>query len=216
MSGCLYIVIIVNIVIMSSKKDRSFAVELVVNDPRLYMESLYLSEIHEVLGKFMKLGPSDIDGLAPIGAAPKCFEVRVKDMETWQRKKVDNMFGIIFPLSTGKSVKVFKAYEELTSVIVKGVPLGWEDDRINMIFSWYGDVRKVEETKWRTNDKIAESGTYARAGVVNGSVRVLIRLNKSIPSSLTIDNRRIEVYYRSQELSCYKCGKPHTRQECRV
>ena len=144
---------------MSRKKDRSFAIELCVNDPRMYRESLYLFEIHEVLGKFMKLEPSDIDGLAPIGAAPKCYEVRVKDMDTWQSKQVDSMFGIRFPLSSGKTVKVFKAYEELTSVIVKGVPLGWEDDRINKIFSWYGDVRKVEETKWRATENIKESGT---------------------------------------------------------
>ena len=83
-----------------------------------------------------------------------------------------------------------------------------------MIFSLYGDVKRVEENKWIKNTYIQGSETYE--GIHNGSWRILIRLRKSIPSALTIDKRRIEIHYRNQGLSCFKCGNAHLRKDCTV
>ena len=196
------------------RKNRIFNIELCTRDPRPNRDSLYLYEIKEVLERFMKLSPMDISGLAPVGYVPQVYEVRVKDLDTWQRKGIDNLFGIAFPLSTGKVVKTFKAFEEYTSIVVKGVPMSWYEERLQMIFSSYGDVKRIEENKWIKNTYIQGSETYE--GIHNGSWRILLRLRKSIPSSLTIDKRRIEIHYRNQELSCFKCGNAHLRKDCTV
>ena len=50
----------------------------------------------------------------------------------------------------------------------------------------------------------------------NGIVKIRMRLKKSIPSSLSIDGERVEVYHRGQVRTCYNCGGGHIKANCDV
>ena len=173
-------------------------------------EILYLNEIHEVL-RFLKLSPLDIDGMQPGG---KRWEIRVKSMQIWQDKCLDGIFGAYLPLASGKRVLITKAYEELNEIIVKKVPMSWEDSRLIKIFSWYGDFRNVKVELWRSNRNFEFSDIYQ--GIHNGAHKITLKLKKSIPSILTIDGTRLEVHYENQELSCWRSGGPHYKSQCKT
>ena len=88
----------------------------------------------------------------------------------------------------------------------------WEHDRLWKIFAFYGEVKRVDEEFWRINPRIQHSELYR--GVHNGNYKIQLVLKRSIPSPLSIDRERIEVHYRGQELSCWKCGRAHYKFEC--
>ena len=41
-----------------------------------------------------------------------------------------------------------------------------------------------------------------------------MKVNKSIPSSITVGGVRVEIHYRDQGISCWRCGMAHVRREC--
>ena len=196
---------------MTDKKDRIFRLELVENDPRSRTQ-LYLEDIHIVLSQGLGITPDDIDGLQQNGATPKSYEICLKSMDIWQQKGIDNRMNASYQLKNGKSVLITKSYDDCTSVVVKYIPLSWNKNRIFMIFSWYGEVKKIDEEYWRVHTNITNSKEYK--GIHNGNYRISIKLKKSIPSSLTIDGKKLEIHYRSQELSCWICGRAHRKHEC--
>ena len=197
--------------INKEKEDRIFRITL--HERFKSKDQLNLKEIHEVLVRYARLGPMDIDGMQQDGSMPKTWDVRVRSLEVWQEKCLDNIFGVVLPLYNGKYVTLDKAFQQLNSILVKNIPMSWEDGRLFKIFSFYGDIKRIEDDVWRQNRYIEESETYA--GIHNGCHRITMKLLKSIPASLTIDGRRIEVHYRNQELSCWTCGKAHFRHNCK-
>ena len=92
--------------------------------------------------------------------------------------------------------------------------MSWEDSRLIKIFSWYGDFRNVKVELWRSNRNIEFSDIYQ--GIHNGAHNITLKLKKSIPSILTIDGNRLEVHYKNQELSCWRCGGPHYKSQCKT
>ena len=134
-------------------------------------EQLYLKEVHEVLVRYARLGPMDIDGMQQDGSMPKTWDVRVRSLDIWQQKGLDSIFGVVLPLYSGKYVTLDRAFEQLNAIIVKNIPMSWEDGRIFKIFSWYGDIKRIEEDVWRHNRYIEESETYA--GIHNGCHRII-------------------------------------------
>ena len=197
---------------MTCKRDRIFKIELIPSNLG-EKEGLYLEDVDFIL-KRIKLLPEDIDGVQPRGGGTtKRCDVRVKDLGTWQDRNLEKYFGNTYTIPHNqKSFVMTRAYEDITTLIVKGVPMYWENDRLLKIFAWYGEVKKIEEEVWRSNPRIARSVEYS--GIHNGNFKIQIILKKSIPSSLSIDREKIEVHYRGQELSCWKCGRAHYKDEC--
>ena len=195
---------------MSDKEERVFRIELTENDPR-DKASLYLEDVHK-MNLALKLKPEEIDTIQQTSST-SCA-VMVKTLDIWQVKGIDDYMGSVLTLTSGKKLLLTRAYENLTNIVIKYVPIGWSKQRLFTIFRWYGEVIKVEEEFIRPNRNVPESKIYA--GIRNGNYRVQLKLKKSIPSSLSIDKARLEVHYKNQELSCWRCGRAHMKWECRT
>ena len=124
------------------KKERIFRIEL-ISKSSSDKESLYLEDVHTIL-EGLNLGPEFLDGLQPRGGGhPTSYNVRVKDLDIWQSKNLDRYFGQEYTLhENGKKFIMSKAYEDVTTVIVKNVPMYWEQERLWKIFAFYGEVKK--------------------------------------------------------------------------
>ena len=101
----------------------------------------------------------------------------------------------------------------ITDVFIKHAPMDWSVERFTRIFSFYGDVRKITDVDIRTGE-ISRSNNYA--GKISGTRKICMRINRPIPSSLCVENERIEVYHKGQLRTCYKCGGGHIRKDCKV
>ena len=91
--------------------------------------------------------------------------------------------------------------------------MDWSDYRLTRIFSFYGDIKKVDHMEIQSGE-ITRSDNYI--GKVNGVAKIRMKVRRRIPSSIVIDNERIEVYYRGQIPTCFKCGQDHIRKNCKV
>ena len=146
-------------------KDRMFSVALV--DPKDH-ESLYMSDVYEILIKRIGLRQDEIEGLQAHGSAPKVFDVMVKSLDIWGSRGIGSYIGRRYNLPNGRKVTVDTPYETLTQVIVKGVPMFWNREKMLRLFSWYGKVKKLSRDSWRKRDEDEKqfNGTW------NGSYKV--------------------------------------------
>merc|ERR1711974_152063 len=84
--------------------------------------------------------------------------------------------------------------------------------RIQRIFGFYGDIKKMERLTIRQTD--VRNSDYA--GKPNGNIKIRMKMRKPIPSNLSIDGRMIEIYYRNQVRTCWRCGLGHKKADCRT
>ena len=192
-------------------KERMFSVEL-VDGPRY--GSLYISDMHKLLCECIGLKMSEIVGLQQKvkdrDGLIKCFEVMVSSMDVWQRVGLDNIIGKTTVISYNRTIKVDRPYENLTYVVVKGVPMFWTKTKLEKLFNHYGRVKSLMKDTW--NNKADSEQQFN--GSWNGSYKVAMQVTKVIPSSLTVAGVRVEVHYRDQGISCWRCGMSHRRSEC--
>ena len=192
---------------MNDGRERMLSVVL-VNPTQ--QQSLYIPDMHEILIGRLNLDYDEIEGVQQHGGAPKVFTVMVTSMSVWNNRSLDSFIGRKYDLSYGRRVVIDRPYVELTHVIVKGVPMFWNMEKMNKLFSWYGDVRRIQRDVWRKR----EQGEQQFNGTWNGSYKVIMKVNRSIPSSITVGGVRVEIHYRDQGVSCWRCGLAHVRREC--
>ena len=192
----------------SSAKERMISIELV--DVTNQHMSLYISDIYDVLIGRIGLDVDDIEGVQQQGPSPKSFEVLIASARVWNSKNMDRYIGKKFDLGYGRIVTIDRPYEQLTHVIVKRIPMHWTRESLSKIFSWYGTVKRISRDSWRNR------GTEDQHfnGRWNGSYKVAMKVTRAIPSSITVEGQRIEVHYRNQGLSCWRCGLAHAKRDC--
>ena len=127
---------------------------------------LYISDIHDILMRRMKLQLQDIEGLQAHGANPKVFDVLVSSWSVYASKGIEHYIGRKYYLreinrGISRKVVIDKPFEQMTQVIVKGVPMFWTKQKLEKLFNWYGKVRKVSRDVWskREEDEKQFNGT---------------------------------------------------------
>ena len=192
-------------------KERMVRIEL-IDSANQEQQSLYIPDIYDILIGKMLLDVSEIEGLQQQGPAPTSFEVLISSIGVWTLKGIDRFIGKKFSLSNGRNVVIDRPYEQLTHVIIKRVPMCWNRDTLNRIFNWYGTVKRVSRDVWRNRDETEQqfNGTW------NGSYRIVMKVSRAIPSSISVEGQRIEVHYRDQGISCWRCGLSHLKKDCKT
>ena len=120
-----------------------FSIELV--DSTSQHQSLYIEDIHEILINKMNLEHDDIEGVQSQGPSSKSFEVMISSMTVWNNKNISDALGKKINLSLRRVVIIDRPYEDLTHVIVKRIPMFWGPDKLQKIFNWYGNVKKIKK-----------------------------------------------------------------------
>ena len=191
--------------------DNILGVELVDVPSSTPKASQFISvqDIHEVLHHVMKLKPTDLEGLQKNSPKPGRYDVYVKSMEIYNSKNLNRLLYKKAKLCSGKTVLITKAFEETRSVRVKRMPMFWKCDKVKRIFSWYGDIHSVEREKWKTYDDFNGYG-----GLWNGTYLIQMVVRRDIPSTITIAGHRLEVFYKGQPGTCWRCGGDHLKSEC--
>ena len=184
-----------------------------VEYPRSY-DSLYIEDIYEVIESVMHLSPSTHVGVIQkgVGHAPKNYNVGIKSDEIWRTHQLDKFLEERYDLESGKTVLIQKAYEEYEDVTVKNVPPYWGQVRVERILSYYGIIVSMSKESLRFSER--NSVRYGYAGIWNGNWRVRMKVKVPIPSTLIISDVKIELHYRDQRKTCWRCGMDHQKRDC--
>ena len=172
--------------------------------------SLTLDDTVEVIEDVMKLHHSEVYGIQKFGARKIVFSVT--DTAFW-KGSVQECLDETVRVFSGKVIYMNVPNNTVTDVFIKHAPMDWPEEKIKRIFSFYGDIRKISNVEIRTGE-INRTNNYV--GKTSGTRKIRMRINRPIPSSLSVDNERIEVYHRDQQRTCYKCGGGHLRKYCDV
>ena len=166
------------------------------------------NDIYEVLETLMGLVPEeDIAVIQMISPHPRRVDICTKCQEVWRDRDLFKFMDQYYVLSNGKKVFITRPYEETNTVKVKRVPIWWRNSDIERVFSNYGDVKSVKEDIFRS------SRNYYK-GIYNGNYTVKMKVKKSIPSSITVQGDRFEIYYYKQTPTCWRCGREHYKDQC--
>ena len=187
--------------------DIVFGIELV--GPRGQQQlRLGESDIYEVLEGIMGLEPEeDIDTVQMISPNPRRCDVLTKCQEVWRDRDLFKFMDRKFELHNGKKVFIYRPYEEFDVVKIKRIPVWWNLTTIERIMKAYGDVKNVRKDMFNSKRDGYKS-------VKNGNYSVKMKVREHIPSTLTINSKRIEIYYQGQPQTCWVCGKAHYKNEC--
>ena len=204
-------------------KERILGVELII--PRGQKVSpLNFSDIYEVAEKLIKLAPDELDAIQMQGPDPNRVDLTTASLDVWTRLDIYRLIEQKFILSSGKTVRLVKPCEAVSDIRVKRVPSWWREDEIKRIFSWYGTVRSIYQEKFRNNiDPNNVQNNQVKSDyreLKNGVWRVKMVVTKPIPSTLVISNFKLEIFYRGQIQTCWRCGQAvsgnHRRFDCEV
>ena len=94
----------------NSVKERMLSIALL--DVTNHFQSLYISDIWDVLVGRMDLELEEIEGVQSQGPSPKSFEILIASEQIWLDKNVDTYIGRKFSLGFGRSVIIERSYEQ--------------------------------------------------------------------------------------------------------
>ena len=127
-------------------RDRMISVELI--EP-LACQSLYMSDMYWLLCDIIGLRVKEVEGIqvktSNLDGYAKSFEVKISSMEVWQRVGLDDYIGKSSKISYNRTIRIDRPYENLTHVIVKGVPMFWTKAKLEKLFNWYGRVKILQK-----------------------------------------------------------------------
>ena len=163
----------------------------------------------EVIEETLNLTHQEVVSIRKYGINPKRIDIGIKG-NSFRKESIQDNLGESVRISSGHIVTLNTPNCTITDVYVKGAPLEWSEVRYSRIFGFYGDVKMVKFMGLKEHETTVAN--YAQKE--NGIVKIRMRIRKGIPSSLTVDNERIEIYYRSQIRTCWICGKGHFKKDC--
>ena len=171
----------------------------------------------EVVEEVLGLNHNEIKGFQRVGVYSQVRKVNFAISEvSFEDKNIrDKMYQRI-RISSQKVVVVSVPGREITEVFVRHAPFDWEDEKFNRIFSYYGDIKQLEHLTIRQS----ETRSREYVGKRNGITKIRMEIKKNIPSLINIDRQRIEIYYRNQRRTCFRCGQPcggdHIFRNCKT
>lgn len=172
---------------------------------------LRVDDALEICEELLKLNCDEIIAIRKYGNYPKRIDVGIKT-QSMLSASVQSNLGESVKISRGHIVTINTPDNAVTDVYVKGAPLEWSQYRYSRIFGFYGEVKFVNFMSLREGETERKECKFKQ----NGIVKIRMRVKKSIPSSLSIDNERIEVYHKGQVRTCYNCGGGHIKADCDV
>ena len=187
--------------------DLIFGIELLgVRGPQ--SPKLGENDIYEVLETLMGLVPEeDIAVIQMISPHPRRVDISTKCQEVWRDRDLFKFMDQHYVLGNGKRVFITRPYEETNTVKVKRVPIYWRHSDLERVFSNYGEVKLIKEDIFRS------SRDYYK-GIYNGNYTIKMKVKKAIPSSITVQGDRFEIYYYGQTPTCWRCGREHMKDKC--
>ncbi|CAL4097875.1 unnamed protein product, partial [Meganyctiphanes norvegica] len=189
--------------------EKVFGIEQLVVGGNRY-QPLDERDVFEVLETFLGIGPQDLEVVQMKGPNPKRVDIRTKTVDVWTRKGIHQQIDNRYVLSNGKVVLIVRPFDEYTEIRINRVPIIWDEQSLLRIFSFYGDIKTIKH-EWFVNRNIREEYVDVR----NGTYRVKMIVKRDIPSTLVLSNYKIEIFYRGQKQTCWKCGRPqHTKNDC--
>ena len=172
--------------------------------------ALKIDDAIEVIEEILLLTHHDVVTVQKHGINPRRIDVGIKETSFYQ-KGVQHLFGESIRISRGHSVSINEPNHLISDVFVKHAPIEWPEERFSRIFGFYGDVKSVDYVNLDQSD----TARNHYVGKESGVVKVRLKIRHPIPSSMTIDYVRIEVYHRNQVRTCWKCGKGHIKANCK-
>ena len=173
--------------------------------------ALSFDDAVEVIEEVLGLNHTDIEAIQKFGPSPRRIDFSLTH-EAFERDEVQRNLDESVRLSTGKIVIVGLPNQVITDVYVKYTPLEWSKERLVRIFAFYGDIKATD----CMSIKESEISKRNYVGKANGIVKFRMKLRKPVPSTLNIDGSGIEVYYKNQSRTCWRCGGGHMRYLCQA
>ena len=163
----------------------------------------------EVIEDTLDLTHRNIHGLQKFGVAPRRIDIAVESA-VWYNNSVQDSIDETVRLCSGKFIVIGVPNQLFTDVWVKQVPMDWTKDRVERIFGYYGNIRHSE----KMHLMVTEMSNSLYTGKDNGVIKIKMKIKKPIPSNMSIDQSRIEIYYKDQIRTCWKCGLGHIKADC--
>ena len=163
-----------------------------------YYGGLRLDDAVEVLEDILVLKSSEVLGFQKCGA--RIIKIGITEKAFYRNSVqdvIDRSDRIV--LASARIIQVGLPNSSITEVFIKHAPMEWPSERLERIFSCYGNIKKIDRLEVRKGD-ITRNDDYI--GKVNGVTKIRMKIRKQIPSSMVIDSERIEVYYKNQALAC--------------
>ena len=173
--------------------------------------ALKIDHAVEVIEETLDLKHHEIVAIRKFGINPRRIDIGIIG-SSFQKQTVQESLGESVRISSGHTVSISLPNSVITDVYVKGAPIEWSEVRYSRIFGYYGDVKFVKFMNLKEED----TSLVNYANKENGIVKIRMKIKKEIPSSITIDNERIETYHRNQRRTCWNCGQGHFKRNCEV
>ena len=177
--------------------------------------SLYVEDIYDVIEKVFKIDPVFELGVCQRGRGfAKYWNVGVRNEHVWNKLQMNKHLGEQYSLPSGTIVQIGNAFETFQDITVKHIPPHWSREQVQRIFGFYGKIVDVKQEAMKFSVRSCKS-SYEK--VWNGNWRIRMTVTREIPSSLIISGWQIEIFYRSQIRTCYRCGQSgHEAYNCKT
>ena len=195
-------------------KDVIFGIKLIIpHGVKVYLPLNY-EDCMEIVEEHLEIDPTDMDGMQLYSTDPKRVDCTMKDMDSWNKYNLSDAIGNHYTLQSGKRIYIEKPYENYSEVRVRRVPAKWNQNHMQKIFSAYGTIENIEIERIRPtfHNKLKASYGHLRSG----TFRIKMKVERDIPSTLIVDNYKMEIWYPGQMPTCWKCGMDHFKGECKT
>lgn len=178
-----------------------------------YSNSIHIQDVYQIVEDIMGINP--ITQLAVCqkgGPLAKSYKIGVKNSRIWDELNLDRFMDEQFRLTSGKLVMFLRYSEDFQEVTVKNVPPDWSGGDVCRILNFYGTVVSLKHQYMQHSERNVKADYHS---VWDGNWRVKMKLTRHIPSNIIIKNTSIEIHYRHQNRTCWRCGLEHNIKECR-
>ena len=184
---------------------------------QLFREHGYLTvdDAIEVNEDVLGLWDTDLGAIQRFGTSPRRIDILITN-QAFNSDQVQNALDEPTKLSNGKIVVIGLPGHSVSEVYVKYAPLEWTAERFKRVFSYYGDIKVMDYMPIKESEiQNTKNNRRTRyAGKSNGIMKMRMKVRKPIPSTMSVDHARIEVFYRNQVRTCWKCGHGHNKADC--
>ena len=169
---------------------KTICLEITNNDNNVWDRygTLRIDEVVEILEETMMLKHSDVVVFRRFRS--KRVDVGLKSDAFWSRY-VQECMGVSVRISSGHVVSVnLPNRNAFIDVFAKGAPFEWGASRYERILGWYGEVKNIAFLTLKPED--TNKREYLQKEI--GTVKIKMKIRKTIPSSLTVDRDRVEFF----------------------